>query len=206
MLHKIVTSVLLCVILPNYIIAQSKLNSFIKKNTYEVVGTMEPFIPSLGYVLKVSHGILNKKHVEGSLGLAFQNSYTRKTQFEKNMSSNTRVTDYSLLLTNDWKYFPLKKKNLFFEVGLYGGFTSSISKGSLSIPKYDIEEDYYNRHNYFNYGSMQTLGWRFKTHYELGLFSMISLNGILDSGRTRPAEVDSRFYVGIKFGCNLGRE
>lgn len=206
MLHKLVTSALLCVILPNYIIAQSKLKSFIKNKNYEVVATAEPFISSWGYLLKVSHDILREKHFEGSLGLAFQNSYTRKTKFEKNMSSNSRVTDYSLLLTNDWKYFPFKKKNLFIEVGLYGGFTSSVSKGSLSIPKYDIEEDYYNRHNYFNYGSMQTLGWRFKTHYELGVFSMISLNGVLDSGRTRPAEFDSRFYVGLKFGCNLGRE
>jgi|SRR5690554_389056 len=206
MLHKIVTSVLLCVILPNYTIAQSKVNTFIKNNNYEVAATTEPFIPSWGYLLKVSHDILNEKHFEGSLGLAFQNSYTIKTTFEKYMSSNTGVTDYSLLLTNDWKYFPLRKKNLFIEVGIYGGLTSSVSKGSLSIPKYDIEEDYYNRHNYFNYGSMQTLGWRFKTRYELGVFSMISLNGILDSGRTRPAEFDSRFYVGLKFGCNLGKE
>lgn len=206
MLNKIFTGALLCIILPHYSFAQSKLCTFMKNNTYEILVTTEPFIYSLGYLTKISHDILNKKHFEGGLGLAFQNSYTFKTKIEKNMSSNTRVTDYSFLLTNDWKYFPLKKKNLLIEVTLYGGLTSSVSQGSLSLPKFGVEEDYYNRHNYFNYGSIQTLGWRFNTHYELGVFSMISLNGILDSGITRPAEIDSRFYVGFKFGYNFGRE
>ncbi|MEX2485138.1 MAG: hypothetical protein WED10_11280 [Brumimicrobium sp.] len=206
MLNKILTSAVICVILYNYCNVQMKLDTFMKNNNYEVMITMEPFGSSLGYLTKVSHDFLSKNHFEGSLGLAFQNSYTIKTKIEKIMNPNTRVIDYSLLLTNDWKYFPAKKKNLFIAIGLYGGLTSSISKGSLSLPAFNIEEEFYNRYNYFNYGSTQTLGWRFKTRYEFGLFSMISLNGFFDSGRFRPAEVDSRFYIGFIFGYNFGRE
>jgi len=205
MLSKMFTGVFLCVILSNYSVAQSNLCTFMKKNNYDILVTTEPFNYSLGYLAKVSQDVLNKKHLESTLGLAFQNSYTFRTKIEKSMSQDTRVTDHSFLLTNDWKYFPFSKKCLYVEVGIYGGFTSSISKGSLRLPEYDIEENYYNRHNYFNYGSIQSLGWRAKNHFELGVFSMISLNGILDSGRTRPAEIDSRFYIGLKFGFRFVR-
>lgn len=180
--------------------AQSRLDTFLKSNEYNLMLTTEPFGSSLGGILNISHPFLNSKHFEATLGVAFQYSRTLKTKFERNMSSDTRTTDCSFLVTQDWQYFPFRKKHLVLEAGLYAGFTSSVSRGSLSLPQYDIYEEYHNQHNYFNYGSMQSLSWVFKSRFKVGFFSMISLKGYLDSGRTRPAEVDSRFFIGLKLG------
>ncbi len=200
MINKSIIVGILLLTLQNSIVAQSKTNTFFKNSDYEVMLTTEPFGSSVGILRKISKRFLDKNHFEGTFGAAEQDSYTFKTKFEKNMGSDTRTVDKSLFLTQDWRYFPFQKKSLMLEVGLYGGVTRSVAQGSLSLPQYDIKEEYHDRYFYFNYGSVQSLAWNFKTHYQVGLFSMLSLKGILDSGRARPAEVDSRFFVGLKFG------
>lgn len=173
---------------------------------YDVALLFEPFGLGLGAIHKVSFKILNSDHFEGFAGSAWQHNHTYKSRFETNITPLITANDLNLYLTNDWKYYPFRKKHFFIGIGVFAGLTHSVTKGTLELPSYNISEHFYKEHTYFNYGSMQTIGWSFSKKIQLSLYSMISLKGLLDQGRNRLAEVDSRFHVGINLGFRFQKE
>lgn len=187
--------------LPFQILSQSKTAQFFTDRMhYDLAIVTEPFSLAVGAIHKASLKVWNTKHVECLFGIAYQHHHTFKSPYESSITATTTNNDIGFYLTNDWKFYPFKKKTFFAGIGLFWGVTESVSEGSLEIPAYNVSEKFYKKHTYMNYGSMQTFGWSFSERIQVSLYSMISLNGILDSGRARPAEVDSRFLVGINLG------
>lgn len=192
---------LLSITTSQYNFAQSTTKLFDLNNVHYDVGLLfEPFGLGFGAIHKVSIKTLNSKHFEGLVGFAWHHNHSFKSPFETNITPLITTNELSQYLTNDWKYYPFKKKHFFIGIGVFVGLTNSVTKGTLELPAHHITEHFYNKHTYLNYGAMQTIGWSFSERIQLGFYSMISLKGLLDQGRSRLSEVDSRFHVGINLG------
>jgi hypothetical protein len=196
-----ILTLFISIAISQYSLAQSSTNLFSIDNVHYDIGILfEPFGLGFGAIHKVSIKILDSDHFEGFVGLAWQHNHSFKSIFETNISPLITSNDLSQYITNDLKYYPFKKKHFFIGIGVFIGLTHSITQGTLEIPAYNITESFYKEHTYLNYGSMQTIGWSFSKKIQLSLYSMISLKGLLDRGRARLSEVDSRFHVGINLG------
>lgn len=184
--------------------AQTSTKFFLKDNLqFNFAILTEPFNTSIGTMHHISLKVFNSKHVESTIGVAHQHQVTFKSIYETSVKELITTTDAGFYLTTDCKFYPLKKKTLFATIGLFWGVTQSTTEGTVELPQYNISEYYYKRHTYMNYGSMQQIGWCFGERIQLSLYSMISLKGLLDGGRSRLAEVDSRFLVGVNLGFTI---
>lgn len=188
----------------NPCLGQATVKQFLKENLhFNIALIIDPFGLGVGAVHNVSIKVFNGKHLEGLAGLQYQHYHNFRSRFEKNISSFSPPQEKGLHLTTNWKLYPLKKKTLSISLGCFIGGNHLITKGTLDIPQYGISENFEKSFIYFNYGITPSFGWRFANNIEISLFSMLSLKGFLDKGRTRPAEIDSRFFVGLNFGFSL---
>lgn len=196
-----ILSLLLALFISQHSFAQSSTNLFSIDNIHYDIGVLfEPLGLGFGAIHKVSIKILNSDHFEAFVGFTWQHNHSFKSPFETNIKPLITTNDLGKYITNDLKYYPFKKKHFFIGIGAFAGLTHSVTKGTLEIPAHNITESFYNEHTYINYGSMQTIGWSFSKKIQLSLYSMISLKGLLDQGRSRLSEVDSRFHIGINIG------
>ncbi|WP_438422991.1 hypothetical protein [Aquimarina macrocephali] len=155
-----------------------------------------------GYIFKGKLMCLDSKHFTLSYGAAHQNSYINETDnsFTDYVDGHTR--DIGLYSIFDITYYPFNKKKLFLSLEPFIGVTHLKSKGTLKIPQYSVYEKYKNEYVYFNYGFSQSLGYNINK-FSVSAFAWASLKGILDKGRNRPADFDSRFFVGLGIGYAL---
>ncbi|WP_062055507.1 hypothetical protein [Aquimarina longa] len=152
-----------------------------------------------GFIFKGKLAYLYRKHITLLYGAAFQNSYISETDnlFTDYVDGYTR--DIGLYAIVDIIYYPLNKKKLYLSLEPFIGVTHLKSKGTLKIPKHSISEKYKNNYAYFNYGLTQSLGYKINT-INISGFAWLSLKGFLDNGRNRPADFDSRFFIGMGVG------
>lgn len=178
-----------------------KANPFFANSRVELLGTYEPFGGGLGTIAKGKKQILNSKHFEGFLGLAFQFSHQSET--DKYLTGvDGYNNDIGIYIVSDLVYYPLKTKNIFIGLEPFIGLTNLKSKGGLEISQYDIYEKYSNSYTYINYGITPTIGYNFGK-LSVSFFSMISLKGFLDKGRTRLGDSDSKIFFGISLSYKL---
>ncbi|WP_438711247.1 hypothetical protein ACSTS3_22175 [Aquimarina muelleri] len=152
-----------------------------------------------GFVFKGKKVWLDKNHFTLLYGAAFQNSYISESDnlFTDFVDGYTR--DIGAYGVFDISYYPFRKKRFYLSLEPFIGATHLKSKGQLYIPEYSVSEKYKNTYTYFNYGFTQSLGYTINRFSIIG-FSWISLKGILDEGRSRPADFDSRLFLGLGVG------
>lgn len=184
---------------PIYVGAQSSMQDNMQ---YDIAFTAEPFGLGFGMVHNASFRFFNSQKIEGLAGLIFHHHHTFKTALETNISPFITMNDWSGYLSNEWKYYPMKKKTFFVGIGLFAGLTGSITKGALQIPERNLKVDFEKQYLYFNYGSTQKIGYSFSEKIQISLYAMISLNG-LTNGRFRLSDTDSRFLVGVNVGFKI---
>lgn len=155
-----------------------------------------------GYIFKGKLTCLDSKHFTLSYGAAHQNSYIAETDnlFTDYVDGYTR--DIGLYSIFDVTYYPFNKKKLYLSLEPFIGVTHLKSKGTLKIPQYSVYEKYKNDYVYFNYGFSQSLGYNINK-FSVSAFAWVSLKGFLDKGRNRPADFDSRFFLGLGIGYTL---
>lgn len=201
MLKKIILGLILLFIQINTNGQEQDSTNIGKDRRLEILSSYQLFGGGFGFIVKGKREILHSKHFEAYAGLAYQTSY----QFETDVLLNG-VTGYQrdlgIYLVTDLMYYPFKTKKVFTGLEPYVGLTVLKSKGTLVIPEYGIDEVYTNRYAYLNYGTTQTLGYNFG-RVSVSLFTMLSLKGLLDQGRTRPGDSDSKIFVGINLGFKL---
>lgn len=200
-MKKILIILILC--MPVCIFSQSSIGKFINDNMqYDIAITGEPFGLGFGIVHNISFRFFNSAKIEGLVGFVYHHHHTFRSAIENNISPLITTNDWSRYVSNEWKYYPMKKKRLFIGLGIFAGVTQSITKGALKIPERNIYVDFEKHHTYFNYGCTQKIGYCFAEKIQISLYSMISLNG-LTNGRFRLSETDSRFLVGINLGFKI---
>ncbi|WP_074410280.1 hypothetical protein [Aquimarina megaterium] len=155
-----------------------------------------------GYIFKGKLKCLDSKHFTLSYGAAHQNSYIAETDnlFTDYVEGYTR--DIGLYSIFDVTYYPFNKKKFYLSLEPFIGATHLKSKGTLKIPQYSVYEKYKNEYVYFNYGVSQSLGYNIN-NFSVSAFAWVSLKGFLDKGRNRPADFDSRFFLGLGLGYTL---
>lgn len=165
--------------------------------TYDILNTA--YGKNQGYIFKGKIKFLDSKHFNLLYGAAFQNSYISETDnlFTNYVDGYTR--DIGLYSIFEAVYFPFKKKKLYLALEPFIGITHLKSKGTLKIPQYSIFEEYKNNYAYFNYGITQSIGYKFN-QFSINGFTWFSLKGVLDKGRGRPGDFDSRFFIGLGIG------
>ena len=152
-----------------------------------------------GYIFKGKIKFLETKHFNLLYGAAYQNSYISETDnaFINYVDGYTR--DIGVYSVFEVVYFPFKRKKLNLTLEPFMGVTHLRSKGSLKTPQFPILEEYKNNYIYFNYGFTQSIGYEFN-RFSISGFTWLSLKGILDKGRTRLGDFDSRFFIGLGIG------
>ncbi|MCF6348104.1 MAG: hypothetical protein L3J20_07375 [Flavobacteriaceae bacterium] len=182
-------------------IGQEKNNSSFLNNTIIEVAITYELFGGIGTIVKGKKKILNSKHFEGYLGLSLQFSHQSETnKFSDGVKGYNQ--DLGVYVVSDWIYYPFKSKKIFIGLEPFHGITNLRSKGTLKIQRYDISENYSNSYTYFNYGTTQKIGYNFG-RVSTSLFAMISSKGLLDNGRTRFGDSDSKVFFGINFGYAL---
>jgi hypothetical protein len=182
-------------------LGQERNNSILfEKMQVEAAYIMDPFYKGNGALFKVKREVMNKKHLESYTGLSAQFMQNNEDKFSANVDGYTR--DLGLYLVSDWRYYPLKAKNVFIGLEPFMGVSTMKSQGSLSIPEHQVSEKYSNSYSYFNYGATFSVGYNFG-RVSTNIFAMASLKGMLDGGRTRPVDSDSKTFVGINVGYKL---
>lgn len=163
-------------------------------HTYDVLNMSYGF--NYGFIAKGKFNFFNSKHLNLYCGMAHQYSYISESDnlFSDKVDGYTK--DIGLYTVLDIVFYPFKKKTLYLSLEPFVGLTHLRSKGTLKMPHYGIVETYKNDYVYFNYGFTQGIG------YTLGQFTIqasvwLSLKGFLDEGRSRPADFDSRFLIGL---------
>lgn len=162
---------------------------------------LEPFLGGVGGLIKGKKQILTKKHFESEMGLSVLYAYQNETdQFSNYIDGYNR--DWAFNLVIDWRYYPLNRKNIFIGVEPFSGLANLKTKGSFEITELDISENYENKYSYFNYGFSLLIGYDFGK-LRINTFAMSSLKGVLDKGRSRLGDSDSKIYAGLNFSYAL---
>lgn len=157
---------------------------------------------NFGFVFKVKRPAFQKKHFDLYYGVCYQNSYIDETDnlFTKGIDGYTK--DNGLYVVYELRYQPFQKKKFYVSLEPFIGLTHLKSKGTLRIPEHDVYQKYKNNYTYFNYGLSQSIGININD-FSISGFAWGSLKGFLDNGRSRPADFDSRLFLGIGLGYSL---
>jgi hypothetical protein len=135
-----------------------------------------------------------------SSGCVAQFSHYPETAIVTGMTGYSQ--ERSLFITSKLNLFSHKTKGIFTGGELFCGTTNLYSKGKLSIPEYDISENFSKSYLYFNYGFAILAGYSWE-RFSLGAFYRSSLKGYLDNGRKRPGDNDSGIYIGLNIGFKI---
>jgi hypothetical protein len=165
--------------------------------TYDFLNTV--YGKNYGFIFKGKKNFLDTKHFNLLYGVAYQYSYIseKDNSFTNYVDGYTR--DIGLYSVVEVVYFPFKRKKLHLALEPFIGVTHLKSKGTLKIVQHSIFEKYKNSYTYFNYGITQSIGYKFNK-LSLSGFGWGSLKGILDNGRFRPGDFDSRLFIGLGVG------
>lgn len=200
-MKKIITIILLLhlIILAAYSQNSSSIG-FMDNSDIEVSG-MVGITRDAGFILKLKKELMKSARFEGFGSLAFQRTYWSETS--KLLSGVEGFhRDIGAFAGFDILYFFSKKKRVFIGSEIYFGITNLKSKGNLNIPDHHINKNYSKSYSFVNYGLTETIGCRFG-RVNTGLFVRSSLKGYLDNGRTRPADYDSKIFMGICFSYSI---
>jgi len=203
-MHKRKITTLLILILFQTSIAfgqNENTKSFWSNSKIELSGTYELFGEGLGFIVKGKKESFSKKHFEGFLGLAFQFSHQSETDKYLNGVKGYN-NDFGMYAIYDLVYYPFKTKKIFIAIEPFIGVTNLKSKGTLEISNYDIYEKYSNSYTYYNSGTTQKIGYNFG-QVSGDVFVMISSKGLLDNGRKRLGDSDSKIFLGINISYTL---
>ncbi|WP_156167075.1 hypothetical protein [Tenacibaculum mesophilum] len=168
--------------------------------TTDIINTS--FGKHYGFVFKAKRKLLESKKITLMVGAAYQNSFINEDEnmFTGFVDGYTR--DLSVVGLVDFSFYPFNKRRFYMSIQPFLGYTNLKSKGSLYIDYIGVYEKYKNSHSYFNYGMINSLGYTFnRVTITFDVWS--SLKGILDSGRFRPGDFDSRLFFGIGVGYTL---
>jgi len=183
------------------VFGQSNSDSFWSNSRVALLGSYEPFAGGIGFIVKGKKEFFNSKHFDGLVGLAFQ--FSRQSETDKFLVGIDGYNhDIGIYIVSDIIYYPFSSKKIFTGLEPFIGLTNLKTEGELIIPNYDIVEQYSNSYTYVNYGITPTIGYDFGK-IDVGAFAMISAKGLLDSGRTRPGDSDSKIFFGISIGYKL---
>jgi hypothetical protein len=183
--------------LPVYVLAQDG-QQYNKK--IELGFALDPVQGGSGVVWKAEQRRLNNRHIEGYLGFSGQVHRNQERKFSTAHKGGT--TDLGLYVVTDWVYYPFASKHLFAGAEGFAGITNYKSAGTLSIPEYGVKESFSHSYTYFNYGVGLNLGYDFG-RITATAFGKASLKGLLDKGRLRPFDTDSRGFVGVSVGVKF---
>ncbi len=99
-------------------------------------------------------------------------------------------------------YYPFKRKNVFLSVEPFLGINRYKTKSTINDVANELIDSYSDTFTFFNYGSTQTLGYRFK-RLSIAANIMASYKGFLDNGRRRIGDFDSFLFPGIQLAWTL---
>jgi len=165
-------------------------------------GVYDVFNKSAGFIGQGEKGVLNSNHFEGYSGIAFQFSRQNEEDMFMDSGINGGSNDIGFYTTFQLEYYPFKRKSFLLGLEAFAGVTNFKSEGTLELPEYDIRENYSNSYTYLNYGLTPAIGYNFG-RISTSVFSMVSLKGVFDKGRTRIGDADSRIFLGVNLSYSL---
>lgn len=198
-MQKIYISIFLISFLINLNIDCQNQKNFWTNSRVELLLSYDMINQSIGTIIEGKKQIWNRNHFEGYSGLALEYLYQEEKNKYLDYGLNGHDRDLGIYGVSNCIYYPFNKKTFFIGLEIFIGITNFKSKGSLKMPKHDINKTYKNSYTYFNYGITPMIGYNFG-RVSTSLFSKSSLKGILDSGRNRFGDNDSRFLVGLNIG------
>ncbi len=180
---------------------QNQDNKTFWSNSQVELSGLYGILDDYGVLIKGKKEAFNQKHFEGLYGLSFQYTYATETEkFANGIDGYNR--DLGAYLVFDITYYPFKKKNAFISSELFSGYTNLKSKGTLSIPRHNIYNEYSNSYAYFNYGLTATIGYDFG-RLKVGIFGMMSLRNMFKEDLIIPINEDSKAYLGLNLAYKL---
>lgn len=155
-----------------------------------------------GISLKAKREFWRPKHFTFSYGIMLQSHKIKENQntYTENLDGSTK--DKSFMAIAELKYYPFNRRNLYISAEPFIGATQLKTEGILNLPQYTMTQSFNNSYIYFNYGVSQNIGYKIGS-FNLFATSWLSLNGLWDNGRKRPADFDSRFFIGLGIGYTL---
>ena len=148
--------------------------------------------PILGFGLKGKKSFIERPHIDGYTGLALY------------FSPLPIGYDGAYWMT-EFDFFPGKKKHFFIRLEPFIGLTRLHTRSKVDLPDLDIVGSYSENYAYFDYGTIQSLGWKFN-RLSVAVDYMISFKGFLDKGPLRFGDLDSFALPGISFAWYLGNK
>jgi len=168
----------------------------------EFLGTYSHSYKGKGFLFKAKKETLNTKRINIYSGFALQFSSQNESNLVLSRGVDGGNSNMGLYAICNLDYHPFKNRRFFLGLEPFMGVTYLRTMGSLTIPKHQVYESFSNDYVYFNYGITPSAGYNFG-RVRVAAFSMASFKGVLDNGRTRPGDMDSRIFVGLLFGYNL---
>lgn len=162
--------------------------------------TMDVAYGGHGLIFKGKRQILDAENFDAYFGLAAQFTRDGEKKFTNDVDGFTR--DLGLYVVSEVLLYPLRSKNLFLGLEPFAGVTNLKSEGTLEIEDYNVSETFSKNYTYLNYGATLSLGYNFGK-IQTSIFAMPSLRALLDKGRFRPGDTDSRILAGVNLGFTL---
>lgn len=166
----------------------------------EIGFAIDPSLGGSGIIIKTKKKVVNRRHFEGYAGFAGQFHRNKETKFSRSVSGGT--TDLGVYLVSDWLVYPFSSKHVFMGTEIFAGVTSLHTNGVLRLPDHSVTERYSHQYSYFNYGAALSLGYDFG-RISTNVFINASLKGLLDKGRFRPMDTDSKGFTGLSIGVKF---
>lgn len=201
---KLIINCALLIFQLNIIAQEDSTKTRMPLNKVELLLSYQLFGGGYGFIVKGKTKILNSNHFESYTGIAYQQSH----QSESNklmVGVEGFNSDMGIHLIAELIYYPFKSKKVFTGIEPYLGLNTLKTEGQIDLPDLNIHSKYSNSYLYVNYGIYQTIGYQ---HSKISIsgFSMLTLNGVLDQGRKRIGDTDSKVFVGINFGYIISRK
>ena len=146
----------------------------------------------LGTTVKGKKSILSKNRLNVYTGVALQGTF-----LPYGYNGAYWVTEFN--------FFKSSKKHLFLRLEPFIGVTNFHSKSKENLPDLDIVTSHETSYTYFDYGTIQGIGWQFN-RFSVALELALSYKGFLDKGPFRFGDVDSFSIPGVSLSWILGRK
>lgn len=152
-----------------------------------------------GSIVKAKWAIHSGQHLEWFMGIASRHSYLQESSNRFTEYVDGFTLDGGAYFVSELLLYPFRKKHFFIGVEPYAGVTHTFSKGTWKTDFDNQERTFKHHYTYFDYGVSQSVGVRIR-QFSIKCEAWLSLKGVLDGGRFRLADFDSRFLPSIGFG------